>query len=62
VVKEGTYKSDQGHPEFTNLLNNALGRAIRARRDDPVVDPSNIKDTAHGLHYVVYKQEKLSHD
>lgn len=62
AVREGTYKSDQRDPEFTSLLNNALGCAIRAHCDDPVVSPSNIKDTAHGLQDIIHKKGKLSHD
>jgi hypothetical protein len=62
VVRESTYKSDQGDPEFTNLLNNALGCAIRAYCDDSVVGPSNIKDTAHGLQTIEHKKEKLLYD
>jgi hypothetical protein len=62
MVREGTYKGDQRDAEFTNLLNNALGCAIRAYCDDPVVGPSNIEDAAHGLQDVVHKKGKLSHN
>ncbi len=62
MVREGTYQSDECDPKFTALLNNALCCAIMARRDDPVVGPSNIKDTAQGLQNIVRKKGKLSHD
>jgi hypothetical protein len=56
MAREGTYESDQRDPESTDLPNNALCRAIMARRDDPIVGPLNIEDTAHGLHHVVHKK------
>jgi hypothetical protein len=33
-----------------------------ARRDDPVVGPLNIEDTAHGLQDIVHKKGQLSYD
>ena len=60
--REGTYESGQPDPEFTGLLNDALGRAKMARCDDPVVGPLNIEDTAHGLQKIVHKKCQLSHD
>lgn len=44
------------------MLNNPLGRAIRASSNDPVVGPSNIEDTTQGLQDVVHKKGKLSYD
>jgi hypothetical protein len=62
TVRGGTHKSDQCDPQFTDLLNNALSCAITAYCDDPVVGPSNIEDTAHGLQNIVHKKGKLSRD
>ena len=61
-VEEGAYERDQRDPEFTTLLNDALGSAIRASIDDPVVDPSNTEDTTCRLHDIECKDEKLSQD
>ncbi len=60
TAKEGTYESEQCNPKLTDLLNNALCGAIRAPRDDPVVGPSNIEDTAQGLQNIIRKKGKLS--
>jgi hypothetical protein len=43
------YESNEGDPELTDLLNDALCCVIRAHRGGPVMSPSNIEDTAHGL-------------
>jgi hypothetical protein len=56
MAREGTYESDQRDSELTDLLNNALCFAILARRDDPVLGPLDIKDTAHGLQHIVPKK------
>jgi hypothetical protein len=45
-------EDDQGDSEFTNLFDNALCRAIWPGRDDPVVSPPDIEDTASCLHKV----------
>jgi hypothetical protein len=56
MTREGTYEGDQRDPELTGLLNNALCCAIMARRDDPVVGPLNIEDTAQGLQDIEHKK------
>jgi hypothetical protein len=61
-ARGGTYESDQCDPEFACLFNNALGGAIRASFDNPVVDPSNAEDTTRRLQDIVYKNGKLSHE
>ncbi len=62
TVEEGTDEGEQCNPKFTALLKNALCCAIRANRDDPVVGPPNIENTAQGLQNIVHKKGKLSHD
>ena len=56
MVRESAYEGDQGDAEFTNLLNNPLGRAIRTSGNDPAVGPSNIEDTTQGLQDVIHKK------
>ncbi len=60
TVKESTYESEKRNPELTDLLSNALCCAIRAPRDNPVVGPSNIEDTAQSLQDIIRKKGKLS--
>ena len=62
MIREGAYESDQCDPQFTDLLNNALGCAIRANCNDPVVNPSNVEDTTQGLQNIIHKKRKLSQD
>ena len=57
---KGTHESDQSDSESTNLLDNALRRAIMPRRHDPIVSPPNIEHTSHGLQKVEYKKGELS--
>ena len=59
LVKVKTNEGDQGDANFTNLLDDALYRAIVPRRDDPVVCPPDIEDTAHGLPKVEHEEGKL---
>jgi hypothetical protein len=49
VERGGTYESHHCDPEFAYLFNNALGGAIRASFDNPVVDPSKAEDTTQRL-------------
>ena len=57
---EGTYEGDEGDLKFTDLLDTTLSCAIFSRRDDPVVGPPNIEDTAQGLQHIVHKKRQLS--
>ena len=52
-------KNDQGNPEFTNLLNDALCRTIGTGRDNPVVSPPDIEYTTPGLQDIEYEKGKL---
>jgi hypothetical protein len=45
----GTHESDLCDSKSTDLLDDALRCAIVPRLHDPVVSPSNIEDTSHGL-------------
>ena len=56
------YKSDECGPELTNFLNNALGCVVSSHSEDPIMNPSNIKDTVHSLQIIVRKKGKLSHN
>ena len=47
-----THEDDQGDSDFTALFDNALYCAIVPCRDDPVVSPPDIEDTASCLHKV----------
>ena len=49
-------KSDKGNPEFTNLLDDPLCRAIWPGRDNPVVSPPDVEYATPGLQNI--KQEK----
>ena len=49
TIGEETHECDQGHPKFTDLLDDTLSCAIVPCRHDPIVSPPNIEDTAHGL-------------
>lgn len=60
--KSGTYKGDQRNSNFTNLLDDALCRAIVPCCDDPVVSPPDIEDATHGLQKVEREEEKLSRE
>ena len=55
-----THKCDQGDSEITNLFDNALCCAIVPSRDDPVVSPSDIEDTASCLQNFEYEKRELS--
>jgi hypothetical protein len=52
-------KNDQGNPEFANLLDDALCRAIGPSRDNPIVGPSDIEYTTPGLQNIKYEKGKL---
>ena len=52
-------KNDQGNPEFTNLLDDALCRTIGTGRDNPVVSPPDIEYTTPGLQDIKYEKGKL---
>ena len=54
-----TYESGQCNSKFTDLLNGTLCCAIWAGRNDPVMSPSNIEDTADSLQEVVLKKGEL---
>ena len=56
---EETHEGDQGDSEFTNLFDKALCCAIVPCRDDPVVSPPNIEDTANGLQKIECKKREL---
>ena len=56
---QNTYESGHCHSKFAYLLDNTLRCAIRTCRDNPVVGPSDIENTADGLQEVVYKKEEL---
>ena len=45
--QEETHEDDQGDSKITNLFDKALCCAIGPRRDDPVVSPPDIEDTAN---------------
>jgi len=52
-------KNDQGNPEFTNLLDDALCRTIGSGRNDPVVSPPDIEYTTPGLQNIKHEKRKL---
>ena len=54
-----TNEGDQGNSKFTNLLDDALCRAIWSSRDDAVVSPSDIENTTHGLQKVECEKGEL---
>jgi hypothetical protein len=60
TLGEETHEGNQTDSEFTNLLNEALCRAIDSCRDDPVVSPPDIEDTANCLQNVEYEKRELS--
>ena len=60
TLGEETHEGDQGYSEIANLFDNALCCAIGPRRDDPVVSPPNIEDTASCLQEVEYEERELS--
>ena len=49
---EETHEDDQGDSEFTDLFDKALCCAIGPCRNNPVVSPPDIEDTADGLQKV----------
>ena len=60
--KGETHEGDKGDTNFTNLLDDALCRAIVPCRDDPVVSPPDIEDTTHGLQKIEHEEGELSHE
>ena len=58
--KGETHEGDQRDSNFTNLLDDALCYAIVPCRDDPVVNPPDIEDTANRLQKVEYERRKLA--
>jgi hypothetical protein len=60
--KGRTHEGDQRDTNFTNLLDDALCCAIVACRDDPVVSPPDIKDTADGLQKIEHEEGELSRE
>jgi hypothetical protein len=57
-----THEGDQGNPNFTNLLDDALCCAIVPYRDNPVVSPPDIEDTTHGLQKIEHEEGELSRE
>jgi hypothetical protein len=60
TLGEETYEGDQTDSEFTSLFNETLCCAIGPCRDDPVVSPPDIEDTANCLQNVEYEKRELS--
>jgi hypothetical protein len=60
--KGETHEGDQCDSNFTNLLDDALCRAIVPCRDDPVVSPPDIEDTTHGLEKIEHEEGELSRE
>ena len=60
TIGEETHKGDQADSKFTNLLDDALRRAIAPCRHDPIVSPPGIEDTTHGLQKVEDEKGELS--
>lgn len=56
---EKTNEGDQGNSKFTNLLDDALCRAIWPSSDNAVVSPPDIENTTHGLQKVERKKGEL---
>ena len=56
TLGEETHEDDQGDSEFTNLLDSTLCCAIMPGRDDPVLNPLDIEDTANCLQEVKYEK------
>jgi hypothetical protein len=60
TLGEETHEGDQGDSEFTNLCDKALCCAIGPFRDDPLVSPPDIEDTANSLPKFEYEKRELS--
>jgi hypothetical protein len=60
TLGEETHEGDQADSEFTNLCDKALCCTIGPRRDDPVVSPPDIEDTANCLQKFEYEKRELS--
>jgi hypothetical protein len=52
-------KNDQGKPECSNLMDDALCRTIWPSRDNPVVSPPDIEYITPGQHNFKYEKGKL---